>query len=144
MSHVFFDKLDARTQAARTSPLAAALRRKDAEIETLRERVRQLERALAPEIAVPLGWPHLTRQEHALVAALAGRAVAPIAMLTLVLEANGHGHDLAAAVETLRVRISLLRKKLRPHGVEIANERGIGYSLDAATRARLRAKPEAR
>lgn len=123
----------------RTSPLAAALRRKDAEIETLRERVRQLEAALAPAIALPPEWPRLTRQEVALLAALASRDVAPMALLTATLEATGHGHDLAAGIETLRVRVSGLRKKLGAFGVTIANTWAIGYSLDVATRRRLRA-----
>lgn len=121
------------------SPLAAALRRKDAEIETLRERVRQLEVAIRPRIAYPPEWPHLTPGERVTLECLAARDVATHDAIVIALSSVGHGNELSAPLEAMRIRIYMLRKKLGPLGVVISRHEHYGYSLDSRTQQRLRA-----
>lgn len=97
------------------------------EVSTLRERVRQLEQALAPDsIAVPLEWC-LTAAEASVYRCLAARPWASKATLMVALYSDRA--DDGPDQKIVDVFICKLRKKLRPFGVGIATIWGQGYAL---------------
>lgn len=122
---------------------AALIERQQDEIETLRERVRQLEERLAPQFAVPVEWA-LTGKEALMFAALVARGEASKQALMDALYSDKPDGD-EPEIKIVDVFICKLRKKLRPYGIEIQTIWGRGYALPDEVRARFRqiSNPEA-
>jgi two-component system cell cycle response regulator CtrA len=101
----------------------------------LREQTAYLQDALTCGFLAPLEW-RLTPQENRFLGALVAR---PLATRDLIMAALYHhrGAD-EAEMKVIDVFACKLRKKLKPHGIEIHTVWGRGYRLDAATRTRLR------
>jgi two-component system, cell cycle response regulator CtrA len=92
----------------------------------LRERIRQLENILVPTIDVPIEFG-LTATETRVFAHLLTRSL--VSKRALHTAAYGHLIDEAPDESVLESHISKLRRKLRPHGFQIENERFAGYRL---------------
>lgn len=100
-----------------------------AEIETLRERVRQLEALLLPEdIAIPLEWG-LGNAERRIFAALTTREIVNKDLLYEALYGDRRDLDHEISVSVVESHMSKLRKKVKPFGVVISGERFVGYRL---------------
>ncbi len=99
-----------------------------AEIDFLRERVRQLEDALMPSsVIIPIEW-NLPRCEARLFSMLTQRDTLTKQTLHLALYGDRYdAHDYP--VELVESHMSKLRKRLLPFGVEIRCQRFVGYSL---------------
>ena len=95
------------------------------EVETLRERVRQLEEALMPPLPVPVEW-QLTKVERRAYACLASRPLASkdALMIALYAEAREEPH-----LKHLDLVVHRLRKKLEPFGYKIKASWGEGWRL---------------
>lgn len=101
--------------------------RQQEEIETLRERVRQLEDALVPDaVTVPIEW-RLTSSEARLFAFLTTREVATKAAIMQALYSDRPDED--PEIKIVDVFICKLRKKVVPFGVDIETVWGRGYTL---------------
>lgn len=97
------------------------------EIETLRERIRQLEEVLAPSSAlVRVEWA-LTASEARVFAHLTTRDVATKPSIMAAIYANRIDED--PEMKIIDVFVCKMRKKLRPFGVKILTVWGQGYSL---------------
>lgn len=108
-------------------PVDQLVVRQQAEIETLRERVRQLEDALVPDdVQVPLEW-QLTAAEARLFAFLTTREVATKEAIMSALYSLRA--DAGPEIKIVDVFICKMRKKLTCHGVDIRTVWGQGYSL---------------
>ncbi len=102
--------------------------RQQDEIETLRERVRQLEDLLIPTgVLCPIEWG-LTGSEARLFAFLTTRDMATKEQIMHALYADRHNAD-EVEPKIVDVFICKLRKKLTPHGVTVDTVWGQGYSL---------------
>jgi two-component system cell cycle response regulator CtrA len=98
-----------------------------------------LRAALAIEIVPPSEWG-LTPHEAKVMGCLARHELATFNMLfTAVYLDKLDPPDM----KLIAIYICKIRRKLKPFGVEITNKWGVGYSLDAATRARLTQKQTA-
>lgn len=106
-----------------------------AENDELREIIAQLREALAPPVVYPAEW-QLTPQESTVLAAMACRPVATRLGLMLALFGDRDADDMPEP-KNIDVYICKMRKKLRPHGIEIENVFGVGFRLAPAVRARL-------
>lgn len=103
------------------------LTRQREEIETLRERVRQLEALLLPaDTGVPSEWG-LTRTEARLFVHLTSRQIATIDTIMTALYGNRSGDEPDDRI--VAVYLCKLRKKLSRYGVVIECIWGLGYSL---------------
>lgn len=96
------------------------------EIETLKERVRQLEAALVPPTDIPVEWG-LPNCEARLFAHLASRPVASKESCFHALYSD-RVHE-QPALQTVESHMSKLRRKIRRHGFDISGERFVGYRL---------------
>lgn len=103
--------------------LVARLRRENAD---LRERIRQLECAIAPDIDVPAEY-RLTATEARIFACLASRPLC--SKRNLHADAYGHLMDEAPSEQVLESHISKLRRKIAPFGWRIRSERFLGYRM---------------
>lgn len=74
---------------------------------------------------VPLDLP---RREVALVDALMAAQGRVVAKADLIEQVYGTGADIEESA--IEVHVSRLRKRLRPHGVDIRAQRGLGYRLE--------------
>lgn len=100
-----------------------------AEIETLRERIRQLEDILVPPtVHIPLEWC-LPNAERRCFAALCSRDIVTKEHLYAALYGDKHASDKATSTCSVESHMSKLKKKLARFGVEIRSERFVGYSL---------------
>jgi len=95
------------------------------EVETLKERVRQLEEALLPVVSVPLEW-QLTKVERRAYACLASRPLASKDALMIALYAGAREEP---NVKHLDLVVHRLRKKLEPFGFKIKASWGEGWRL---------------
>lgn len=104
------------------------LRAQQVQIETLRERVRQLLDALAPpDVIVPIEWS-LTSSEARVFSHLTTRDVATKASIMAALYSDKiDGEDVEPKI--VDVFVCKLRRKVAKFGVEIATVWGQGYSL---------------
>lgn len=103
------------------------LQRQHHEIQTLRERVRQLEEALAPSsIIAPFEWG-LTVSEARVFAHLASRAFATKQSIMMALYSDRPDQD--PEIKIVDVFVCKMRKKLTPYGVSIDTVWGQGYAL---------------
>lgn len=105
-----------------------------AEIDVLRERVRQLETELGARMVFAPGL-RLTRAEAVVLGILLARALASAA--TLVAGATVLGRDRVPSIESIHVLAHRLRRKLAPHGVAIHSLAGQGFYIDEAGKAAL-------
>jgi two-component system cell cycle response regulator CtrA len=107
----------------------------EAENEQLRERIAYLEREfMGADVLLPLEW-RLTSAEARLFGVLIAREMATKqALMTGIY--GGSARD-EAQIKIVDVFICKIRKKLRPFGIELQTFWGLGYGLDAETRARL-------
>lgn len=104
--------------------LVARLREEN---EVLRERVRQLEEAVAPpNIDIPVEW-RLTLTEARVYRHLASRAEVTKQSLMMALYSDRAEDE--PDITILNVFIHHLRKKLKPFGIEIRNIRGSGFAI---------------
>jgi len=111
--------------------------RQQQEIETLRERVRQLEDALVPEaVSVPIEW-QLTAHEARLFAFLTTRDVATKPAIMQALYSDRADED--PEIKIVDVFVCKLRKKVKPFGVDIETVWGRGYSLRDRSSFQMRA-----
>jgi two-component system cell cycle response regulator CtrA len=101
----------------------------------LREQAAYLQDALTCGFLAPLEWG-LTPQENRFLGALVGRVLATREMIMAALY-HDRGADEAAA-KIIDVLACKLRRKLKPHAIEIQTVWGRGYRLDTATRTRLK------
>lgn len=98
-----------------------------AEIEALRERVRQLEDVLVPvDVVVPIEW-RLTSSEARLFAFLTTREIATKPAIMQALYSDRPDDD--PEIKIVDVFICKLRRKIQRYGVEITTVWGRGYSL---------------
>lgn len=103
------------------------LDRQHQEIETLRERIRQLEQVLVPDtINVPVEW-RLTSSEARLFAFLTTRDVASKSAIMQALYSDRPDEDPEPKI--IDVFVCKLRAKVKPFGVNIETVWGRGYSL---------------
>lgn len=97
------------------------------EIETLRERVRQLLDALAPaEFLPPIEWG-LKATEARIFCHLKTRPLATKESVHAA--AYGHMTEETPALNTVESHICKMRRKLRRHGLDVKGERFVGYRL---------------
>lgn len=103
------------------------LQRQHLEIQTLRERVRQLEEALAPSFVItPLEW-QLTMSEARVFAHMATRAIATKQSIMMALYSNRTDED--PEIKIVDVFVCKMRKKLSRFNIMIDTVWGQGYAL---------------
>ena len=104
-------------------------------IEELEEEVRQLRELLAPTVALPasLGLSQSARKVLGALLARSPRTVKKDALM----HALYFNIDDAPEQKIIDVFIHKIRKALRPLGVEIGTDWGIGYFIDAKSAAAL-------
>lgn len=107
----------------------AVLRHLQEDVEDLKEQVAQLRSAFAPQFQWPDWMPALTKRQRDVLSMLVKRQCVTRAMFE-VLCPNSDNPD-----KMLDHYICKLREKLTPHGVTIITERGVGYYLDAGSKA---------
>lgn len=102
-----------------------------AELDEAHERIRQLQDVLKPPLRIP---PGLTAMQARLLTTLAthGRCSRETLMASVDDEYDMRDN-------TLNVRMSYLRRNLRPYDIEITTIRGVGYSIEGKSRERARA-----
>ena len=102
-------------------------------VERLRDRVEELERLLGMRAILPRLW-RLTRREAEVLGILLKRQVMPQEQIFAAI----WGGESDCSLKIVEVIISKLRAKLRPFGIEIRNEYGVGYFVppDSKTAAR--------
>jgi len=109
-----------------------------ARIAELEEELRQLRADIAPTNDAFAGI--LTVQQTALLNSIKSRKVSTYAYIDQVLASSGNfNRKDGADLERVRSKVSIynLRKKLNPHGIEIATWRGIGYYMTDANKEKL-------
>jgi hypothetical protein len=123
----------------------------DAEIiRNLRDRIAELEEELHQlrEDTVKVDWVllgNLSKQQSALLVAISRLDIAPYGYLDHVSEDHGKYNRYEGQMhQTLRTKVAVwkLRQKLRPYGIEVKTHRGMGYSMDDESKAKLRALME--
>ncbi|MET1415092.1 helix-turn-helix domain-containing protein [Roseibium sp. HPY-6] len=108
-----------------------------AQLEQKEARIAELERLIADQqIVFPTQWD-LTRIQTRILRFLLKRNFANREQIHAFLYADRD--DGGPELENVRVHICLLRKKLKPHGVNINWLVGMGYSLDDDTKEQIRA-----
>ena len=101
----------------------------------LREQAAYLQDALTCGFVAPPEW-RLTPQENRFLGALVAR---PLATRELIMAALYHQRGVdEAEMKIIDVFACKVRKKLKPHDIEIHTVWGRGYRLDTATRTRLK------
>ena len=118
--------------AASRAPVAD-LRRAQDRIEELEEEVRQLRDLLAPSLGFPRDF-RLTPIEEKILSAIYARAPAVVAH-ERIRAAVYPDPDTAPETNVIDVRVSSIRRKLKPYGIEIKNRWGEGLYLDRASAA---------
>jgi DNA-binding response OmpR family regulator len=107
------------------------------QLEQKEARIAELERLIADQqIAFPPEWD-LTRIQTRILRFLLKRNFANREQIHAFLYADRD--DGGPELENVRVHICLLRKKLKPHGVNISWLVGMGYRLDDDTKELIRA-----
>jgi len=109
------------------------------EIETLREQIRQYQADMVQPNAALKGI--LSHQQSALIMGIYTRDIASYACLDHITSLTGtFSRYSGPEYEKLRTKVAVLklRAKLKPHGIEIATWRGIGYYMTDANKEKLR------
>lgn len=123
------------TEASRVQKLLAE---QNAEIDRLKEEIRQLKEDLSN---TGFGfYSFLSRQQAALLTGICKREVATFAYLDHITEEHGKYNRYDGEMhQTLRTRVAVwkMRNKLRKYGISINVLRGVGYSIDNENRKKL-------
>jgi len=122
----------------------------DETIRGLRDRIAELEEELRQlrEDTVKVDWlllGNLSKQQSTLLVAISRLDIAPYDYLDHVSEDHGKYNRYEGQMhQTLRTKVAVwkLRQKLRPYGINIKTHRGMGYSMDDESKAKLRALME--
>jgi DNA-binding response OmpR family regulator len=101
----------------------------------LRDRIEELERLIGMRTVPPRLWG-LTRQEADLLGILLRRQVMTHAQLFEAI----WGGDSECNSKIVEVVVCKLRAKLRPHGIAIRTEHGVGYFIPPDSKAAARAQ----
>lgn len=101
----------------------------------LRDRVEELERLLGMRPVLPRMWG-LTGREADVVGILLRRQVMTHAQLFEAI----WGGDSDRNIKIVEVLVCKLRAKLRPHGIAIRTEHGVGYFVPPDSKAKARAQ----
>jgi two-component system cell cycle response regulator CtrA len=101
----------------------------------LRDRIEELERLVGMRMVPPRLWG-LTRQEAEVLGILLRRQVMTHAQLFEAV----WGGDSECNIKIVEVVVCKLRAKLRPHGIAIRTEYGIGYFVPPDSKATARAR----
>lgn len=101
----------------------------------LRDRIEELERLMGMRMVPPRLWG-LTRQEADVLGILLRRQVMAHAQLFEAI----WGGDSECNIKIVEVVVCKLRAKLRPHGIEIRTEYGVGYFIPPDSKAAARAQ----
>jgi DNA-binding winged helix-turn-helix (wHTH) protein len=101
----------------------------------LRDRVEELERLLGMRPVLPRMWG-LTGREADVLGILLRRQVMTHAQLFEAI----WGGDSDCSVKIVEVMVCKLRAKLRPHGIAIRTEHGVGYFVPSDSKAKARAQ----
>jgi len=100
----------------------------------LRDRIEELERLVGLRTVPPRLWG-LTRQEADVLGILLRRQVMTHAQLFEAI----WGGDSDCNIKIVEVVVCKLRAKLRPHGIAIRTEYGVGYFIPPDSKATARA-----
>lgn len=120
---------------------AARIEALEAENALLRARVVEAERlAFAGDWTAPAEWG-LTAAQERIFGLLLSRERATKAQMASASWSLRPDCDVPDP-KTIDVQLSLMRRKLKPFGIEIRTLWGRGYALDAGERARLRGAPK--
>jgi hypothetical protein len=110
----------------------------NAEIERLKEEIRQLREELAQ---IDIGFlKFLSKQQAGLLTGICKRDVATFAYLDNITEEHGKYDRYGGEMhQTLRTKVAVwkMRNKLRPHGITINVVRGVGYAIDDDNKKKL-------
>jgi len=110
----------------------------NAEIDRLKEEIRQLRKDLSE---VDIGfYRFLPKQQAGLLTALCRREVATFDYLDHFTEENGHHNRYTGEMhQTLRTKVTMwkMRNTLRKYGIEIKVLRSVGYSIDDENKQKL-------
>jgi DNA-binding winged helix-turn-helix (wHTH) protein len=101
----------------------------------LRDRVEELERLIGMRPLLPRLW-RLTRRESDVLGILLRRQVMTHTQLFEAI----WGGDSERSIKIVEVVVCKLRAKLRPHGIEIRTEHGVGYFVPPESKATARAQ----
>ena len=101
----------------------------------LRDRIEELERLIGLRTVPPRLWG-LTRQESDVLGILLRRQVMTHAQLFEAI----WGGDSECNIKIVEVVVCKLRAKLRPHGIAIRTEYGVGYFIPPDSKATARAR----
>ena len=109
------------------------------EVARLQEEIRQINEVMVEPNGALAGI--FSRQQATLLSGVVSRQVATYAYIDQILANRGNfnrkeGEDL----EKLRSKVAIfnLRKRLKPHGIEIFTWRGIGYYMSDGNKEKLR------
>ena len=105
----------------------------------LRDRIEELERLIGMRMVAPRLWG-LTRQEADVLGILLRRQVMSSTQLFEAI----WGGDSECNIKIVEVVVCKLRAKLRPHGIAIRTEHGVGYFIPPDGKAMARAQMAAR
>ena len=123
------------TEASRIQKL---LSDQNAEIDRLKEEIRQLREELAQ---IDIGFlKFLSKQQAGLLTGICKRDVATFAYLDNITEEHGKYDRYGGEMhQTLRTKVAVwkMRNKLRPHGITINVVRGVGYAIDDDNKQKL-------
>jgi DNA-binding winged helix-turn-helix (wHTH) protein len=100
----------------------------------LRDRIEELERLIGMRMVPPRPWG-LTRREADVLGILLRRQVMTHTQLFEAI----WGGDSERNIKIVEVVVCKLRTKLRPHGIAIRTEYGLGYFIPPASKATARA-----
>jgi DNA-binding response OmpR family regulator len=106
-------------------------------IESLKNRVRELEEILGATIEFP-STLELTPSEGALLGILLNREIVPPAAAFAILYGSQAGGEPSDPKNVVSVLIMRLRKKLAAHGVDIKTRSGAGYYMTVKAKDQLR------
>jgi DNA-binding response OmpR family regulator len=100
----------------------------------LRDRIEELERLIGMRMVPPRLWG-LTRREADVIGIMLRRQVITHAQLFEAI----WGGDSERNIKIVEVVVCKLRAKLRPHGIAIRTEYGVGYFIPPDSKATARA-----
>jgi DNA-binding response OmpR family regulator len=118
--------------SARRAPISDPRQMQD-RIEELEEEVRRLREMLAPALKFPLEL-RLSPMQERILSAIYARAPNIVAHQR-IFAAVYPDPDTAPETNSLAVQVSILRRKMKPYGVEIKNRWGDGLYIDKASAA---------
>ena len=104
------------------------------QVDSLTEEVAFLRRSLGMMTQAPAKWGLTNKENRLWGRLLLGGVVTHMALTDALYDLDRDGPD----SNTVRVLVHRLRKRIAPHGLEIENHNGLGYSLPPETIERYR------